>query len=244
MGRDPLSPLPSSITMSWPDPVRATRRIALSWWTSTVLSVTILRVSARLGEAGRWPAMDVVLEPFRRDRQSRHRRKQLSRIGLARSPQYARCRALLHDPARLQHDRPPAKCAHHAKIMGDHQDRQVPGRAQLREQRDDLTTGDDIERAHGLVGEEHARSTDDRPGDRDALALSARELVRVAGGGIRRQAHGPERVCDECVCRAAMGDPQGPHRLAHDATHALAWIERRVGVLEHGLHAATERADL
>ena len=39
-------------------------------------------------------------------------------------------------------------------------------------------------------------------------------------------------------------DPQRAHRLPHDASHALARVQRGVGVLEDRLHAAAERADL
>jgi hypothetical protein len=39
---------------------------------------------------------------------------------------------------------------------------------------------DGVERAGGLVGEQQGALADDRPGDRDPLALAAGELVRVA----------------------------------------------------------------
>ena len=111
------------------------------------------------------------------------------------------------------------------------------------QQGDDLASRDDIERAHGLVGEEDAWPADDGPGDRDPLALAAGELVGIQRLGGSGQAHRLERFRDERISGAAVRDPQRPHRLPHDASHALARVQRRVGVLEDRLDAPAERAD-
>jgi hypothetical protein len=58
----------------------------------------------------------------------------------------------------------------------------VGGRSQ---QAHDALAVDRVQRAGGLVGEQQAALADDRPRDRDALALAARELVRVAIGVVR-----------------------------------------------------------
>ena len=52
--------------------------------------------------------------------------------------------------------------------------------AQLVEQDQDLRLDADVERRHRLVGEDEVRAERERAGDADALALAARELVRIA----------------------------------------------------------------
>ena len=51
----------------------------------------------------------------------------------------------------------------------------------------------EVERAEGLVEQQHPRAVDDRAGERDALALAAGELARLAVAEAR-QAHHVERL--------------------------------------------------
>jgi hypothetical protein len=50
----------------------------------------------------------------------------------------------------------------------------------------------DVERGHGLVGDEHPRLEHEGSGERDALTLPARELVRVAVAQLVTQPDGVE----------------------------------------------------
>ena len=68
--------------------------------------------------------------------------------------------------------------------------------AQPLEQADDLGLDADVERRHRLVEHEQVGTDGERPGDADALALAARELVRVARAGVGRQLHEVEQLGD------------------------------------------------
>ena len=61
-------------------------------------------------------------------------------------------------------------------LVRDDDDR-LPGGVQFLEERDDLVGRGRVEVARWLVGEQDAGLVDERPCDRDALALPARELV-------------------------------------------------------------------
>ena len=62
-----------------------------------------------------------------------------------------------------------------------HDDDGLPGLVQILEEVDDLDRGLRIEVAGGFVGQQDTGVVDERPGDRDALALPARELVGSMG---------------------------------------------------------------
>ena len=62
-----------------------------------------------------------------------------------------------------------------AAVVGDHDDRGAVG-VELAEERHDRRAGGAVEVAGRLVGEDDRRAPDERPGDRDPLALAAGEL--------------------------------------------------------------------
>ena len=70
--------------------------------------------------------------------------------------------------------------ADHAQVVADEQIRQPQILAQLREQVDHLCLDGNIQRRHGLVADDDRGLERQCAGDTDALALSARELVRIA----------------------------------------------------------------
>ena len=78
----------------------------------------------------------------------------------------------------------------------------------------DLRLRGGIERGQGLVEDDHRRDRRERPRDRDALTLTARELVRVAPGRARRQADLLEQLRDPRRPLRAWGEPEGRQRLA------------------------------
>ena len=63
------------------------------------------------------------------------------------------------------------------EIVRDDDDR-VTLTVQVDEELEDLVAGLGIQRARGLVGQEQRRAVGQRPGDRDALPLPARERIR------------------------------------------------------------------
>ena len=64
--------------------------------------------------------------------------------------------------------------------MGDEEVGELQLLPQLLEQVDDLGLDRDVERRDRLVADDEVRRRGERPGDADALALAAGELVRVA----------------------------------------------------------------
>ena len=98
-----------------------------------------------------------------------------------------------------------------AGVVGDHDD----GLAELvdgaAEQAQHLAAGARVEVARRLVGEQHGRLGDERPGDGDALLLAAGELGRTV-----RQAVG----------EADRLDHRPPPRLVGAATRPATWAAR------------------
>ena len=77
--------------------------------------------------------------------------------------------------------------AHDRQIVRDEEVRQAEAALQLLEQVDDLRPDRHVERRHRLVEHDQLRVERERARDADALALAARELVRVAVRVLRRE---------------------------------------------------------
>ncbi len=78
------------------------------------------------------------------------------------------------------------------RVVGD-EDQRLAGRVQLAQQAADLLAGGGVERPGGLVREQQLGRVDQRPGDRDALPLAARQPRRV-GVALVGQAHPVEQL--------------------------------------------------
>ena len=124
--------------------------------------------------------------------------------------------------------------------MGDEHQRQRHAALEIGEQRQHLRLDGDVQRRDRLVGDDDVGIERQRPGDADALALAAGELVRIA----------LESICAEPDQRhqfagAALGlgtrDAMGDRPVSDDPADALARIERGIGVLEDHLDLATKR---
>ena len=108
-------------------------------------------------------------------------------IGLLRVGQDLRRRALFDDPAMLHHGNVVADLRRDAQIVGDEQQRDAEPGLDFVEQFQHLRLHRDVERGDGLVRHQHVGIERERARDRDALALAAGELVRVARDGVGRQ---------------------------------------------------------
>ncbi len=95
-----------------------------------------------------------------------------------------------------------------------------------------------------LVADDQARVERERPGDADALALAARELVRVAVDEVGVEADHLEQPLDALPARAAVADPVHDERLADDVADGHPRVERGVRVLKDDLHLAPHLAEL
>jgi hypothetical protein len=95
-----------------------------------------------------------------------------------RVPHDRRRRPFLHDPAEIHHRDSLREADGGGEVVRDHQDREAE-LAQTVEDVEHACPYRDVEHRNGLVGDEHFGLEDERRGDRDPLALAARELVRI-----------------------------------------------------------------
>ncbi|KAG1387464.1 hypothetical protein G6F60_014102 [Rhizopus arrhizus] len=101
----------------------------------------------------------------------------------------------------------------------------------------------DVQRRHRFIRHDQFRRHGDGAGKAQALALAARELVRVTAAVVGVQAHALQQFAD--AGRAAvLRQPVRVQRLAQDLGHRHAGVEAGVRVLEHDLHAAPPRQHL
>jgi len=105
----------------------------------------------------------------------------------------------------------------------DEDERQAELRDQPVEQVQHLGAHRHVERADRLVRDQHRRPRRERPGDGDALTLSAGELVRVAVARVGGQADRLEQLRDPRPVVAR--DPQRAQRLRDRGADAHARIE-------------------
>ena len=147
----------------------------------------------------------------------------------------------LDQPAQVHHADPVADVAHHGEVVGDEEVGQAAAALQVLHDVEHLGLDGDVERRGRLVADEELRLGRQRAGDRDALALAARELVREAPAVRGRQAHGGEQFGHPGLQR------RGPlhqrvlaQRLADDVQHRPARVEAGVRVLEDHLHAPAQ----
>ncbi len=113
---------------------------------------------------------------------------------------------------------------------------------QLEQHVEDLRADGDVEHRDRLVADDPVGLEHERGRDRDALALPARELVRVAAHeALRRHA---DFVQSSFHARGVLGlrHPGHHQRLGDDGGHAAARVQRLVRVLEDHLDVAAQRA--
>ncbi len=147
--------------------------------------------------------------------------------------------ARLDDLTRVHDQHAVRDPSHHAEIMGDQQHRDAETLLQLDQQAEDLRLDGDVERGRWLVGDQQCRPAHQRHGDHNALAQSARELVRILGEplGRRRDADLPQQL-DGAVARLRPGRAGVPVvHLGELVADGVGRIERRHGLLEHHRHA-------
>ncbi|MDQ1080944.1 hypothetical protein QE401_003470 [Pseudoroseomonas cervicalis] len=178
--------------------------------------------------------------PQRRVRHGRGGEQRLG-IGMARIAEQRAGLGDLHHPAEIHHRDAVGDMPHHRQIMRDEQDGQAEFFFQFQKEIHHLRLDRHVQRRDRLIRHQEAGLHDQRPRDADALALPARQLMRVPLRMMRlqpdqaqhlRHALPPLRPAD-----AALDD----QRRRHDALHAHARIQRGEGVLEHQLHPPPQR---
>ncbi len=151
------------------------------------------------------------------------------RVHLVRRPD-------LDDLAEVHHRDPVADVLDHRQVVGDEQVCQPEPLAQVGQQVEDLALDRHVERRDRLVADDELGLDRERPGDADALALTARELVRIAADVRRVEADDPEQVRDPVALRLARGEVVGLERFGDRRADGHPRIERAVRVLEDDLH--------
>jgi hypothetical protein len=124
-------------------------------------------------------------------------------------------------------------------VVRDQQDRRAPLAGECLHAIDDLATGGLVERRRGFVREHHGRLADERAGDRDALALAARELLGPLVR-VRAEAHGLEhrfRPSPQLrACGAARHAQAELHVLGRrECTEQVVLLEDEADVAAHVL---------
>jgi hypothetical protein len=126
---------------------------------------------------------------------------------------------------------------HDAEVVAHQQVGQAALLAQIGQEVEDLRLDGDVERRGRLIQEENLRLEHQRAGDRDPLALTTRELVRIAKAERGRQADRFDRRQDSLL---GSVEPVDARRLDQLRMHGLARMQRAVGILEDHLHALEE----
>ncbi len=143
----------------------------------------------------------------------------------------------LHHLAEIHHRDPVGHVLHHRQIVRDEQVGKPEPRLQILEQIDHLRLDGNIQRRYRLVADDQIGLHRERAGDADALALAAREFVRIAPRVIGREPDQPQQLLDPPQPLLAVAEPVHDQRLLQDFAHRHARIERGERVLEHDLDA-------
>jgi hypothetical protein len=167
-------------------------------------------------------------------REAGHRGQQRSGVVGLGMVQHLLSRPLLDQAAVLHHGDAVGNLGHHAEVMGDEDHPHALLALQFADQRQDLRLRGDVQRGGGLVGDQDVGLQRKRHRDHRALALAARQLVRVGlqdllrvGQVHRGQQFQHARTAGSAVTRAV--DLQHLVDLRTDAQHR---VQRRHRLLK------------
>ena len=174
----------------------------------------------------------------------RRDRDQRLRVGVARRSDHRLRRPDLHDLAEVHHGDPVGDDPGERQVMGDEQVREPAFAPQVEHQPQQLGPDRDVEHRDRLVRHDELRVHHQGAGDDHALALPARELVRIAEGVVPRQPGRLQRRLDACLAVGRIrGQPVDLERLGDEVVDRLLRVERLVRVLEDDLDASPVRAE-
>ncbi len=147
---------------------------------------------------------------------------------------------LNHDAVLHDHD-PVADLSRDPQVVRDKQHRQIKALANIVEQIEHLGLDRDVECRDRLVRDQHLWLHSQSPGDADALALSARELVRESVKRLERQANYAHQI-SRPVKRLCLADTKIHRPFDNRLTNGAARIQRAVGILKDDLDVAPVRS--
>ena len=132
--------------------------------------------------------------------------EQLARVRMLRIVEHRLGRADLDQLALLHHADAMGEAAHQVQVVGDEQQRHAELGLQRVEQRQDLRLDGDVERGRRLVADQKLRLAGQRHGDHGALALAARELMRIAvDASLRLRDAGAPQQLDRAFAGGVLG---------------------------------------
>ncbi|KAH0438605.1 hypothetical protein KCU90_g3480, partial [Aureobasidium melanogenum] len=138
------------------------------------------------------------------------------------------------DDAPFPHDHHPlAQLADQRQIVADHDQRHTGALVKFAQQPDDLRLDRYVERGRRFIGDDQFWTARKCPSDAHALALTARQLMRVARQHEGRQTHHVEQFPHR---HTVVAD-----RFRQRRGNRLARVQRIRRALEHHLHALTKR---
>ena len=170
----------------------------------------------------------------------RPRRQQRARVGMLRIAVDRLDRAELDDLAEIHHQHAVAEILHDVEVVADEDVGEAELALEVDQHVQHLRLDRLVERRHRLVEDHQPRPQRQRAGDVDALALAARQLVRIAFGvvvGIE-----PDLAQQVAHALAGFGRRQAV-RLGREGQRlgdGEPRVERGVGILEHHLHLAAQ----
>ena len=149
--------------------------------------------------------------------------------------------SLLDDFARAHDGDAVGHVPNDAEVVRDEEVAQTEALLQARQEIQNLRLHGDVEGRRGFVADDEPRLHRERPGNGDALALSAREGVRKTLGRAFRQSRLAKQFSDPF--EAFLGRPFGverDHALFERFAHRHAWIEGREGILKDDLRGPAQ----
>ncbi|KAG1537352.1 hypothetical protein G6F50_014882 [Rhizopus delemar] len=150
-------------------------------------------------------------------------------------------RSDLDDLPHHHHGHAVAALLHHRHVVRNEQVRQAHLGLQFLHQFDHARLHRHVQRRHGLVRHDDLGVHRQRSRDAQALALPAREFMRKAPDGVRRQSHQFEKLLRKRQ-RLTPGHAVHHGTLGHNFAHALTGIQCSIRILEHHLHQLGMRA--
>ena len=142
----------------------------------------------------------------------------------------------LHHLAQIHDGDAVGDMAHHQQVVGNEQIGQAQLILQLIEHVDDLGLNGHVQRRYRLIADDEVGVDGQRAGDADTLALSAGELVSVAGGMFAVQPHMVHQLQNaRHALFLGLVKFMDIQRLADDVGDRHAWVQGRIGILkDHG----------
>ena len=168
-------------------------------------------------------------------RRGNRREKALS-VGMPGVPvQLTRC-GLFHDSAQVHHHDAVRHVLHHRKIVGHEEQREAEILLEIDEQVENLGLNREIQSGHRLVAHDEGGVGGQGPGDADSLALSPGELVGIAVGRRRGQAHPVQQIPHQGVQSAPGVGAELPGALADNILHHHVGVQAGPGILKNHLN--------